>query len=72
MRRKTSVDDILAFIATKDKITIQEIKKTFRLDYLIICMILEFLVRFDLAKLDGHYVTLAKASMPLVKELILK
>jgi hypothetical protein len=70
LRREISVDDVLALIAAKDNIVVQEISDILHLDHLVIRLIIEFLIRFDFVKAKGQRITLNDSCRPFFDEIM--
>jgi hypothetical protein len=64
VRRELLVDDVIGLIAMRGKIMIREIQDIFNLDLKTTRIILDFLVRYDFAKLEGQSLSLSETCAP--------
>jgi len=60
MRREILVEEVIAILATTDKIMLKDVHRILNLNHLLVDMILEFLVRFNFAESKGQYIMLSK------------
>lgn len=68
VRGELAVDDIFAFIGMRGRITTRDIQDVFRVDKRTTKEILNFLIKYDFAKLEGQSVVLSEVCAPFFRQ----
>jgi hypothetical protein len=70
LRGELAVDDILALIAIKRKVTINDISQIFCINPNVTKMVVDFLVRFDFVEFREDNVMISKTWNPFFDEML--